>query len=96
MNRCYLQLWEQSSIESQISDGCSLHTTLESHYNYIEQIYNSRRSSEVPEKYERVVSFPVECFLSDELFDTLLSIDFIKLSEVEKLNLIKFEDIILK
>jgi hypothetical protein len=96
MNKCYLQLWEQSSARENISSGCSVHLDLASHYDYIDEIYSSRKNYDTPTKYERVVSLPFECFISDELYENLLVQKNIRLSEVEKSNLSKFQDIITK
>ena len=96
MNKCLLQLWEQSSITEHSSSGCSLHIDLKSYQNFISKIYNSRNGLETPDVYDRVVSGPIECFISDELFTTLMVDSDIRLTEVEKCNLSKFEDIIIK
>jgi hypothetical protein len=96
MNKCYLQLWEQSSPSENISVGCSIHLDLGCHYDYIQEFYSLRNDLLVPESYERVVSLPFECFISDELYENLLTQKNIRLSEVEKFNLSKFQDIITK
>ena len=96
MNKCYLQLWEQSSTIENISIGCSIHLDLENHYNFIDEIYSSREELLIPEYYDRIVSMPFECFISDELYQNLLTHKNIRLSEVEKSNLSKFQDLITK
>jgi hypothetical protein len=96
MNKCYLQLWEQSSTIENISIGCSIHLDLETHYNFIDEIYSTREELLIPEYYDRIVSMPFECFISDELYQNLLTHKNIRLSEVEKSNLSKFQDLITK
>ena len=96
MNKCYLQLWEQSSTIENISIGCSIHLDLENHYNFIDEIYSPREELLIPEYYDRIVSMPFECFISDELYQNLLDRKNIRLSEVEKSNLSKFQDLITK
>jgi len=96
MNKCYLQLWEQSSTTENLSIGCTIHLNLQSHYDYIDEVYSQRGELSTPIEYERVVSMPFDCFISDELFENLLEQKNIRLSEVEKSNLSKFHDLITK
>jgi hypothetical protein len=96
MNKCYLQLWEQSSSIENISVGCSIHLDLGCHYDYIHELYSLRNDLPTPQDYDRVVSLPFECFISDELYEKLLVQKNIRLSEVEKSNLSKFQDLITK
>lgn len=96
MNKCYLQLWEQSYKIENISLGCSIHIDLENHYKFIHEVYSLRNDLSTPEDYERVVSMPFECFISDELYQNLVDQKNIRLSEVEKSNLSKFQDLITK
>ena len=69
---------------------------LENHYNFIDEIYSPREELLIPEYYDRIVSMPFECFISDELYQNLLTHKNIRLSEVEKSNLSKFQDLITK
>jgi hypothetical protein len=96
MNKCYIQLWEQSSIGGNISCGCSIHHDLTSHSEFISNLYSTRKDIPVEETYDRVVSPPFECFISDELYQNLIVEKSIRLSEVEKSNLAKFQDLIIK
>jgi len=96
MNKCYIQLWEQSSNNGNMSCGCSIHFDLDSHSEFISNLYSLRQGLEVPQYYDRVVSPPFECFISDDLYQKLILEKNIRLSEVEKSNLAKFQDLITK
>lgn len=96
MNKCYLQLWEQSFLDGNIPDGCSVHVDLQYHSCYVDQLYGSRNLVSIPQNYDRVVGLPFECFISDDLYELLLCEKNIRLSEVEKSNLIRFQDLITK
>ncbi len=96
MNKCYIQLWEQSSVTENISCGCSIHFDLNSHSEFVSNLYSHRQDLSIQEQYDRVVSPPFECFISDELYQNLIVEKSIRLSEVEKSNLSKFQDLITK
>ena len=72
--------------------GCSIHSSLEEHTSFINDIYTSR-TDEIPNEYDRIVGNPIVCFVSDEIFEKVLK-SSIRISENEKNNLIKFEDLI--
>ena len=94
MNRVILQLWQESNINGELlSDGCSLHISLSERDNYVSYIYKNR-GEEVPERYDRIVGDSVEVFVSDNIYNTLLSDKNMKVPESAFQNLLKFEDII--
>lgn len=94
MNKCVIQFWEESEIEAEIkSDGCSLHVDNIERVNFIKQIYNNRTQN-VPSSYDRISGKEMTCFISDTLFDKLLEMGSLRLSEIEKNNLINLEEII--
>ena len=72
--------------------GCSIHSSLEEHTSFINDIYTSR-TDEIPNEYDRIVGNPIVCFVSDEIFEKVLK-SSIRISENEKNNLIEFEDLI--
>jgi hypothetical protein len=96
MNKCIIQFWEESEINNEIkSDGCSLHIDNIERVKFIKEIYNSRDQN-VPESYDRISGKELTCFISDVLFERLLEIVNLRLSEIEKNNLISLEEIIFK
>lgn len=96
MNKVYIQRWEESLLTNDIvPDGCSLHSDVDSHQNYLKE-FNSRKSKLTPKNYERSIGPLIECFISDQLFNRLQIDKNFRLSEIELNNLISFEDIILK
>ncbi len=95
MNRVILQIWEESDKNDGIfNDGCSVHIDEVERNTYISNVYKNRESSNIPQKYERVVGGEIEIFASDSLYDIILREKSIRLSEVEFNNLLKFEDLI--
>jgi len=96
MNKCILQFWEESERGWGVRpDGCSIHLNVE-HYNlYLKGIYNNRGDI-VPNEYDRIVGDYIYCFLSDSLYGEILKKNSIRISEVEKNNLISNDDIIFK
>ena len=95
MNRVILQIWEESDKSNGIfSDGCSIHIDEIERNTYVSNIYKNRESSEIPQKYERVVGGEIEVFVSDSIYEIILRDKSIRLSEVEFNNLLKFEDLI--
>lgn len=94
MNRVILQFWEESNIKGEfLSDGCSLHLSLNERNSYIAAIYSSR-GSEIPDTYDRILGDPVEVFVTDKLYELILSDKSIKIPESALHNLLKLEDII--
>ncbi len=96
MNKCLIQFWEESELDTDIkSDGCSLHLDNIERTKFIREIYNNR-TQDVPSSYDRISGKEIFCFISDTLFDKLLEFGSLILSEIEKNNLIKLEEIIFK
>lgn len=96
MNKCIIQFWEESEIKIEIkSDGCSLHMDNIERVKFIKEIYNNRTQN-VPSSYDRISGKEMTCFVSDTLFDKLLEFGSLRLSEIEKNNLINLEEIIFK
>jgi hypothetical protein len=96
MNRCLIQFWEESERNWGVRpDGCSLHLDSEQLKFFLNNIY-SERSKEIPNEYERVVGKESICFISDDLFERLLTDKSLRLLENEKNNLINMGEIIFK
>ncbi len=97
MNRCYLQFWEESERNWGVRpDGCSIHISVKEHHIYTNTVYEIRDVSNIPDEYDRIVGSMIECFVSDDIYNQLLSEKSLRLMEYEMNNLINFEDIILK
>ena len=95
MNKVILQLWEESNTkEGFLSDGCSLHISLEERNKYISSIYSERDGNNVPNQYDRTVGEDVEVFVDDKIYSMISSDKTIKLNEAAFQNLMKFEEII--
>jgi hypothetical protein len=95
MNKVILQLWEESNTkEGFLSDGCSLHISLEERNKYISSIYSERDGNNIPNQYDRTVGEDVEVFVDDKIYSMISSDKTIKLNEAAFQNLIKFEEII--
>jgi hypothetical protein len=96
MNKCIFQFWEESERGWGIRpDGCSIHSTKEELNIFIENIYKNR-GDDVPKEYDRIIGDPMECFISDKLYDKLKQSGSLRLFESEKNNLISMEEIIFK
>jgi hypothetical protein len=94
MNKCILQIWEESERGwGTRPAGCSVHLDENEHKSYLELIY-SKRDDIVPNEYDRVVGGPIVCFVSDFFYEEIKLNKTIRLMENEKNNLIKMEDII--
>lgn len=94
MNKVLLQLWEESSENSFIADGCSIHLTINDHEEYMNQ-KNSNRSDIIPGKFENKVSEFLYVFIEDSMFEMLKNVKNIRLSQNEMRNLINIEEIII-
>ncbi len=93
MNKCLFQFWEQSNIDGNIyPSGCSLHLDIDAYQMYITR----EESTELPNSYDRFFMNPIECFISDSIFEKLNTFKSIRLKENEKNNLITLEEIIFK
>jgi hypothetical protein len=94
MNKCILQIWEESERGwGTRPGGCSLHITDKEHSLYLDSIY-SNRGDLVPNEYESVVGEPIICFVSDIVYGGVKEFGSVRLLESEKNNLIKMEEII--
>lgn len=98
MNRCFIQLWERSEKNFGLRpDGCSLHIDLWEREKYLIELYSRREKlAIVPVEYDRPLGDPLECFITDVLWEKLKERGFLRLFENEKNNLINMEDIIIK
>ena len=96
MNRVWMQIWELSRKNKDIlSDGVSIHLNESEHKKFIDAVYQNR-SGEIPDEYERPVSDLIEIFIEDELFKRVVEFGSLRLSEVEKNNLLELQEIISK
>jgi hypothetical protein len=96
MNRVWMQIWEISRKNKDIlSDGVSIHLNNDEHKKFIDSVY-SKRNGEVPDEYDRPVGGLIEIFIEDTLYQTVTESGSVRLSEVEKNNLLKLEEIISK
>lgn len=98
MNRCILQLWEESERGWGVRpDGCTIHLNEECRNNYINGVYKNRQiDTKVPDEYDRPIGNAIECFVSDNMYEKVDQVGSIRLFEYEKNNLIKMEEIIIK
>lgn len=96
MNRVLMQIWELSRKNKDIiSDGISIHLNNDEHKRFIDSIY-SKRNTEVPCEYDRPIDGLIEIFIEDSLYKKVVEHGSVRLSEVEKNNLLKLEEIISK
>ena len=93
MNKCLFQFWEESNIDGNIyPSGCSLHLDIDAYQTHIKR----DKDYELPSAYERFFMDPIECFISDSIFENLKNTKSNRLKENEKNNLITLEEIIFK
>ena len=96
MNKAILQYWEESERGwGTRPDGASIHLDQISHSMYLDQVYTSRETKNVPDEYDRVIGGPILVSVSDSIFDTIKIDKNIRLQQYELNNLIKLEEIIL-
>ena len=97
MNPCIFQIWEVSERGvGNRSDGGSIHIDLWERESFILNKYKLREKLVVtPKEYDRPLGNPVQCLISDELYNRLLERKSIRLFENEKNNLINMEELIL-
>jgi len=92
MKRVFLQYWEESERGWGVRpDGCSLHLTMGEHKKYIEKIYESRDSRNIPDEYDRTVGEVIDVFVKDDLYDAIKG--SLRLWKHELNNLLKLEEI---
>jgi hypothetical protein len=96
MNKCFIQLWEESERNWGIRpDGCSLHLDINELKNFLNSVFSNRKET-IPDEYERPLGRESVCFISDELFEKLVIDKSLRLLENEKNNLINMGEIIFK
>ena len=95
MNKVILQIWEESERGwGTRPDGCSMHIDLKERENYIQTIYNSRKSEiSIPDEYERIVGEGVEAFIEDDLYNLVQKDKSIRLTQYQMNNLMNMEEI---
>lgn len=95
MYKVILQLWEESNNNNDfLSNGCTLHLDKKDRNNYVDSIYESRKYSTIPDKYDRIIGDGIQVFISENLYNLLLMKKFIKLTETSYQNLKNFSEII--
>jgi hypothetical protein len=98
MNKVILQIWEESERGwGTRPDGCSMHIDLKERENYIQSIYDSRKSDEsIPHEYDRIVGEGVEAFIEDALYTLVVKDKSIRLTQYQMNNLMGMEEITIK
>jgi hypothetical protein len=98
MNKVILQIWEESERGwGTRPDGCSMHIDLKERENYIQTIYDSRKSDEsIPNEYDRIVGEGVEAFIEDALFKLVEKDKSVRLTQYQMNNLMGMEEITIK
>lgn len=95
MNKAILQIWEESSIDSNILPiGGTLHIDIKERNEYVNRIYDGRDSDGIPNKYERISGSEVEALINDSIFNILLEKKTVILEEYELNNLVNMKEII--
>lgn len=93
MNKVILQLWEQSEKKEDITPvGCSLHIDYESHIEYIGRYFGNLRD-DIPNRYMRPVSKPIEVIVTDMLYAVIVSDGNVIVQQHELNNLVQLKDI---
>ena len=88
MNKCYLQRWETSIRGKGVyPGGCSIHFDVEDHESYLDGIYN-KRDDVVPDEYELSSGKLIDCYISDELFECVVTAGSIYINETGLNNMI--------
>lgn len=90
MKTVYLQIWEESSSEYNIPNGCTLHIDLDESKDYLSLRYNNRVISK---RYESAVCLPIEVKVNDKIFEIIEKEKTAHLNQNEMNNLIEFGDI---
>lgn len=95
MKTIYLQFWEESERGWGVRpDGASIHINMESHKNYINEIYSDRNLNQVPNEYDRVVGTLIEVMATDSIYELLSTSKSMRIPQYQLNNLIKLKDII--
>lgn len=96
MNKAILQIWEESSIDSNILPiGGTLHIDVKERNDYINKIYTGRDLNNVPNNYERISGSEVEVLINDSIFNILLERKTVRLEEYELNNLVNMNEIVI-
>ena len=97
MNKVILQYWEESKRGWVVRpDGCSLHLTLDYHKSFVDSVYKDRSLDNVPDEYERVVGDYIEVDIDDLLYNQLVVVGSVRISQPSLNNLLKLKVINLK
>ena len=95
MNKVVLQLWEESNEDGGfLNNGCSIHLDSEERKKYVESIYSNRDESIVPFVYDKIIGKGINVYIDDNLYKIILNEKSIKLSQIEFVNMLKFDEII--
>jgi hypothetical protein len=95
MNKAILQIWEESSVDNNILPiGGTLHIDTKERNEYVNRIYASRDSNQVPTNYDRVTGREVEALVNDSIFNILLEKKTVILEEYELNILVNMREII--
>lgn len=96
MNKVIMRLWASSNINGDIyPDGCSLHIDGENMDKYISDIYKTRNGI-IPDEYDYIIGNPLTAFIDDLLYDKIINLGNIRLSETELNNIINLDEILIK
>ena len=98
MNKIILQIWEESERGwGTRPDGCSMHADSKERENYIQIVYESRKSdTSIPHEYDRIVGEGVEAFIEDALFELVQKEKSVRLTQYQMNNLMGMEEITIK
>lgn len=94
MNKVILQLWEETTNGKILSDGCSIHLTLEDREVFIDTIYKNRSDNEIPDSYDRIIGDYEYVYVSDEIYNFLSEEKSLKISETSLKNMILYNDLV--
>lgn len=96
MNKAILQIWEESSIDSNILPiGGSLHIDTKERNDYVNKMYDGRDIDNVPNNYERISGSETEVLINDSIFNILLERKTVVLEEYELNNLVNMNEIMI-
>ncbi len=90
MNTVLLQIWEETSSDITLPNGCSLHVDINENISYLKMRYKNRILSK---RYESAVCQPIEVNINDVIFNILKKEKTIHLNQNEFNNLIELGDI---
>lgn len=90
MNTVLLQIWEETSSDFTLPNGCSLHIDIDENKSYLEMRYRNRILSK---RYESAVCQPILVSVNDVIFDIIQKEKTIHLNQNEFNNLIELGDI---